>query len=252
MLLPSSQGSSIKQEILSLLDLESRFAGFNLLVFTPHASESEGSWRLSYEATKLSNNGGGNPIVSRSLTNEERKGGAMSNGIDGEGGDEWPKVRDATQSLGEVLKDDFERTGDPNPRRRSDEELTEELFGILSQYDEYTPHLEHISHLPSNRCHCEDPSSRFELRNTIHVTPFALSPKDTGIPKSAQQPWDSSWPRDAYGTMLSTVILIKWNGEVLFTERDIWGYGPDGTPVRTADHSTDRVFRFRLAIVPSL
>ena len=130
MLLPSSQGSSIKQEIQSLLDLESRFAGFNLLVFTPHISESEG---LSYEATKLSNNGGGNPIVSRPLTNEERKGGAMSNGIDGEGGDEWPKVRDATQSLGEVLKDDFGRTDNPNPRRRSDEELVEELFGILSQ-----------------------------------------------------------------------------------------------------------------------
>ena len=133
MLLPSSPGNSIKQEIQSLLDLESRFAGFNLLVFTPHISESEGSWRLSYEATKLSNNGGGNPIVSRSLTNEEQKGGAMSNGIDGEGGDEWPKVRDATRSLGEVLKDDFGRTDNPNPRRRSDEELVEELFGILSQ-----------------------------------------------------------------------------------------------------------------------
>jgi len=57
----------------------------------------------------------------------------MSNGIDGKGGDEWPKVQDATRSLREVLKDDFDRVEDSESRRRSDEELVEELFGILSQ-----------------------------------------------------------------------------------------------------------------------
>ena len=133
MLLPSSSESSIEGEIQTLLDLESRFAGFNLLVFVPHVSEFEGSPKLSYEVTKLSNNGGGNPIVSRPLTSEERKGGAMSNGIDGKGGDEWPKVQDATRSLREVLKDDFERTDGPSSSRKSDEELAEELFRILSQ-----------------------------------------------------------------------------------------------------------------------
>ena len=60
----------------------------------------------------------------------------------------------------------------------------------------------------------------------------------------------SSWPRDAYGTMLSTVILVKRNGEVLFVERDIWGHGPDGIPVRSADRSADRIFRFELGTVP--
>ena len=137
LLLPSSSsGNSINEEIQNLLDLESRFAGFNLLVFVPHVSksESDGSWRLSYEVAKLSNNGGGNPIVSRSLTSEERKGGAMSNGIDGKGGDEWPKVRDATRSLREVLGDNFQRKeGSEDSPRKSDEELAEELFGILSQ-----------------------------------------------------------------------------------------------------------------------
>jgi len=133
MLLPSSPESSTKEEIQTLLDLESRFAGFNLLVFVPHVSESERSRRLSYEVTKLSNNGGGNPIVSRSLTAGERKCGAMSNGIDGKGGDEWPKVQDATRGLREVLRGDFEKTDDQNSRRRSDEELVEELFGILSR-----------------------------------------------------------------------------------------------------------------------
>ena len=133
MLLPSSPGSSIKQEIQALLDLKSRFAGFNLVVFDPQVSESEGSWRLSYEATKLSNNGGGNPIVSRPLTSEERKGGAMANGIDGKGGDEWPKVLEATQRLREVFKDDFEPPDESGSRQRSDEELAEELLGVLSQ-----------------------------------------------------------------------------------------------------------------------
>jgi uncharacterized protein with NRDE domain len=117
--------------------LKSGFAGFNLLVFTPRlsdsASESEGSRELSYEVTKLSNRGGGNSIVSRTLTSEERKGGAMSNGIDGKGGDEWPKVRDATRSLREVLKKDIERKEDSSSGRKPDEELAEELFGILSQ-----------------------------------------------------------------------------------------------------------------------
>jgi uncharacterized protein with NRDE domain len=132
MLLPSSSESSFKGEIRTLLDLESRFAGFNLLVFAPHVSGPEGSRRLSYEATKLSNNGGGNPIISRSLSSEERKGGVMSNGIDGKGGEEWPKVRDATRSLWDVLKDDFEQTDDLDVSRRSDEELAEELLGVLS------------------------------------------------------------------------------------------------------------------------
>lgn len=55
---------------------------------------------------------------------------------------------------------------------------------------------------------------------------------------------------DLYGTMLSTVILIKRNGEVLFIERDVWGRDPDGMPMRSTDHSTDRLFRFNLAVIP--
>ena len=146
MLLPSSSENSVKGEIQTLLDLESRFAGFNLLVFVPCVLGSGGVRSLSYEVTKLSNNGGGNPIISRPLTGEERRGGAMSNGIDGKGGDEWPKVQDATRGLREVLKDDLEKTDDSDPRRRSDEELAEELFGILSQL------VERISLVSSVHC----------------------------------------------------------------------------------------------------
>ena len=101
-----------------------------------------------------------------------------------------------------------------------------------------------------NSCHHKAPTRRYELRNTIQVTPFALAWEDTGSFECAQKTLPSSWPRDAYGTMVSTVILIKRNGEVLFVERDVWGRGPDGTPIKSTDHSTDRVFRFKLAIVP--
>lgn len=79
--------------------------------------------------------------------------------------------------------------------------------------------------------------------------PFALSPEDPGTAEGPQQ-LDTSRFKDLYGTMLSTAILVKRNGEVLFIERDIWGYGPDGAPVRLTDGSTDRVFRFNLAVVP--
>ena len=48
--------------------------------------------------------------------------------------------------------------------------------------------------------------------------------------------------------MLSTVVLVKRNGEALFIERDIWGLDRDGVPVRSTDCSKDRVFRFSLEI----
>lgn len=37
------------------------------------------------------------------------------------------------ESLREVLEDNSEPTGDSNSRRRSDDELAEELFGVLSR-----------------------------------------------------------------------------------------------------------------------
>ena len=104
---------------------------------------------------------------------------------------------------------------------------------------------------PFNRCHREGPTSLFELRNTIQVVPFILSPQDNGTAESANQTLHGLQPRAAYGTMLSTVILVKRNREVFFVERDVWGHGPDDMPVRSTDRSTDRVFRFKLAVVPA-
>ncbi|KAG1727163.1 NRDE protein-domain-containing protein [Suillus paluster] len=71
------------------------------------------------------------------------------------------------------------------------------------------------------------PRARSELRNTIQVGPIQL--------QEAQE---------FYGTRLSTVILVKRNGEVLFIERDIWKF-VDSKPV-LSDPSSQRQFRFKL------
>ncbi|KAJ8581649.1 DUF833-domain-containing protein [Rhizopogon salebrosus TDB-379] len=71
------------------------------------------------------------------------------------------------------------------------------------------------------------PSTRSELRNTIQVEPLNIQGS-----------------QDFYGTRLSTVILVKKNGEVLFIERDRWKL-VDGKPV-LSDISSQREFRFKL------
>lgn len=51
---------------------------------------------------------------------------------------------------------------------------------------------------------------------------------------------------NSYGTRLSSVLLVKTNGEALFIERDIWKL-VDGDPVK-ADPSSQRVFRFQVKL----
>ena len=65
----------------------------------------------------------------------------MSNGIDGKGGDEWPKVKDATKSLRELLtRDGAELKEGSSSGGKPDEELAEELFHILSQWADLAIH----------------------------------------------------------------------------------------------------------------
>jgi len=49
----------------------------------------------------------------------------------------------------------------------------------------------------------------------------------------------------AYGTRLSTVLLIRRNGEVHFIERDVWKRDNDGQVAKT-DLPTQREFHFAL------
>lgn len=77
---------------------------------------------------------------------------------------------------------------------------------------------------------------RSDLKNTVHVIPVPIVVE--GSPNVTPT---------YYGTRLSTVLLVRKNGDVLFIERDIWELAPDGTPVK-ADAPTERVFRFKLDI----
>ena len=50
-----------------------------------------------------------------------------------------------------------------------------------------------------------------------------------------------------YGTRLSTVLLVRKNGQVLFIERDIWKIRDDGVPFKS-NPPTERKFMFKLDI----
>jgi len=52
-----------------------------------------------------------------------------------------------------------------------------------------------------------------------------------------------------YGTRLSTILLVKKSGEVLFIERDIWGLA-EGRPIQS-EPPTERTFRINLNVNPS-
>lgn len=48
-----------------------------------------------------------------------------------------------------------------------------------------------------------------------------------------------------YGTRLSTVILVRRDGQVLFAERDVWKLSPEGD-VAEAKSEDDCMFRFQI------
>lgn len=103
-------------------DTAAEYAGFNLLLLIP--SKEEG--RLSFSASLITNSGGGGVIKPRPLLAEERRIGGISNGMDGDDGRNWPKVRKGEQSLDELLYDDA-----IGRNTVSEEELVEQLFEIL-------------------------------------------------------------------------------------------------------------------------
>jgi Uncharacterized conserved protein len=49
-----------------------------------------------------------------------------------------------------------------------------------------------------------------------------------------------------YATRLSTVLLIRKDGGVLFIERDVWKVVDE--KVTTVDPSSERTFRFQIAL----
>lgn len=124
-LLPNPPDATFQQHNDRLIFNNVSYAGFNELLLSPTFSKDrEGTTHVSYEAAFATNSGGGGPISVRTLTNAERLCGGISNGVDGHGADNWPKVTQGTKLLGDVLKLIGPQT--------TDAELSEHLFLLLA------------------------------------------------------------------------------------------------------------------------
>ena len=87
------------------------------------------------------------------------------------------------------------------------------------------------------RC-AEAITARSGLRNTVQVEPIPIVLEgevgsNTVVPT-------------AYGTRLSSVLLVRRNGQAHFIERDIWKRDNDGNIVNLTDPPTQREFAFEL------
>jgi hypothetical protein len=69
-----------------------------------------------------------------------------------------------------------------------------------------------------------------------------------GLETSVDEQLDKTPPLNYYATRLSTVLLIRKTGDVLFIERDVWLSGTDPKPeiAKHKDASHERKFRFHL------
>ena len=108
-------------------DPDSDYAGFNLLLLEPRKNANDRS--LSYDAALLTNSGGGGRILARNASSSERLVGALSNGVEAEGGRDWPKIKKGEECLREAL---LAGEVDGGKAPLDEEELAERLFEILS------------------------------------------------------------------------------------------------------------------------
>ncbi|KAJ3492319.1 hypothetical protein NLI96_g81 [Meripilus lineatus] len=124
-LLPDPPSITFEQHAERLVSRNVSYAGFNELLLSPtFGTDNEGRARLSYNAAFVTNSGGGGSISVRVLSSAERECGGISNGVDGHGADSWPKVKQGTKLLSDVLQLIGPTTADA--------ELAEQLFSILA------------------------------------------------------------------------------------------------------------------------
>ncbi|KDQ62816.1 hypothetical protein JAAARDRAFT_30726 [Jaapia argillacea MUCL 33604] len=203
--LMSPHSHTLDDELQRLASEDGDFAGFNLFLACPSHRKGQS---LSLDAGLVTNHGGGGTITTRILSDTEKRCGGMSNGVDGRGDPEWPRVTHGRQNLMDVLAS--------LPPQVNESDLVEHLFELLSWKSR-----EPVRH-------------RSELRNTIQIPPMMIPEGDTPTSDKA-----------LYGTRLSTVILIRKDGQATFVERDIYKLDTMGEPVK-AGASTQRIFRFQL------
>ncbi|KAH8091054.1 DUF833-domain-containing protein [Cristinia sonorae] len=216
-LLPDPPSTTLEEHVNKLVVQNLSYAGFNLLLLSPTNKTSEDA--LSFDAMYVTNSGGGGKITARPLSASERDCGGLSNGIDGRGASEWPKVKLGTSAFKEIVA--TIRADTP------EEELTETLFELLAWVYSFAT-------IGPKRSHNGAPLALPDLRNFIQIEP---------IRRRLSRSPDA--PADFYGTRLSTVILIRRDGRSVFIERDIWTL--DGEKkVTKADAKKQRLFCLRL------
>lgn len=122
---------------------DTAYAGFNLLLLEPLSpfpttdpagtttttTTTDAAATLAYDARLLTNGGGGGRIRARTLSDDECACGGISNGVDGEGGDLWPKVVQGRAALRSIL--DEGSAGGPEIAD-ADSHLAERLIDLLT------------------------------------------------------------------------------------------------------------------------
>ena len=248
------------------------YAGFNLLLLEPlppllpttgpgRTTTTDAGTTLAYDARLVTNGGGGGPIRARTLSDDECACGGISNGVDGQGGDAWPKVVQGRAALQRILD---EGSADEGPGiADADSHLAERLMDLLTCVTASSPvvviqcrtaadwffpispssgrvskavfpsstsaslriHL--ITLFFSARSPNPVPRERGELKNTILVPPLRMTDAPSVI----------------YGTRLAQVVLVKRDGHVTYIERDVWTLDETGAAVRAKDSTRSFIFR---------
>jgi uncharacterized protein with NRDE domain len=132
--------SDLASATTALTAEDTSYAGFNLLLLEPHprlpttgtdtdTDTDTDTATLAYDARLVTNGGGGGHIRARTLSDDERACGGMSNGVDGQGGDVWPKVLQGRAALRSILD---EGPADGPKIADADSHLAERLMELLT------------------------------------------------------------------------------------------------------------------------
>ncbi|KAI0030994.1 DUF833-domain-containing protein [Vararia minispora EC-137] len=187
------QRGSLNAAVEELEGKDGMFAGFNMLAFAP----VPGSVPLSYDARFITDGHGGGVLHYRPLRESERAACGLSNGVDGKGGEAYPKILAGTAELQAIISS--------LPPDAPDDALADQLLDMLTSQAEPAP---------------RDAEGR---KSSISITP---------IPGTR-----------AYGTRVSSVMLVRRDGSALFVERDRWVAGERGAN----DGGGERRFQFSVS-----
>ncbi|KAH7097632.1 DUF833-domain-containing protein [Auriculariales sp. MPI-PUGE-AT-0066] len=231
-----NNSTTVEEYVGALTAKSPQYAGFNLLLLSPSSASKNEALKL--DVALVTNHGGGGHLSHRQLTQHEHVCGGLSNAVDGS--DNWPKVADGTHILRDLISTDFSAMS----HAEQDASLVNHLLRTLSE--------EHVDPI----------HAREDLRKTIRVPPLYVRSVPTLLGSTAQaKPIEAATQLNLwYATRLTTIILIRRDGEVLFLERDIYKLPASGEnhvpPVNMSNDQTwiegdnasdhDRAFRFRI------